>query len=571
MTTRIKFGFDRPLVVGTRGSALARWQAEFVITALRKIAPNAAIELRVIATAGDRDPTRPLAEFGARGVFTTDLENALRSRAIDFAVHSLKDLPVEPVPDLPLAAILERADARDVLVSRHGVGLLQLPAGARLGTSSTRRTAQLLARRPDLTIVPLRGNIDTRLKKAMQDEYDAIVLAAAGVLRLGRGEAITEYFSVTEMLPEPGQGALAVQVRGEDDSIHAFVAQLDHASTRTAVTAERAFLRAFGGGCRTPMAAYAEQDGDALLVRGMLASPDGTHIVRAELRGNAEPAALGAALAAKILENGGAAIVGQPTRASSRPVLYGKRIVITRAASQAGELAEKIRAHGGEPVFFATIAFAPLGDFSELDAFLAQLEVFDWVVFTSANGVRAVMERLNALGLSDAAFQNTRVAAVGTGTAEALAEHNLRADFAPTEFGGVHVARELPAEKRGRILLLRGDLAGEDLVQGLRERGSTVEAIDVYHTVMGSPARLAWETVDAVTFTSASTVNFCWELLDDTSRAALATRTIFCIGPVTAAAARALQLPVTATAAEHTLDGLVQSLLDHYERNFHAG
>src|SRR5436190_11489584 len=169
---------QRSLIVGTRASALARWQTAFVIAGLADIEPTCAFEARVITTRGDRDQTRPLADFGALGVFTTELENALRAGEIDLAVHSLKDLPPELADDLPLAAILERGDARDVLVSRHGVGLKQLPDEARVGTSSARRAAQLLALRPDIQIVPLRGNVDTRLKKAASEEYDAIVLAA---------------------------------------------------------------------------------------------------------------------------------------------------------------------------------------------------------------------------------------------------------------------------------------------------------------------------------------------------------------------------------------------------------
>lgn len=560
---------DRPLVAGTRGSALARWQTEFVIAALQNIAPARRIELRVISTAGDRDKSTPLAELGALGVFTTELENALRKGEIDFAVHSLKDLPTDLADDLPLAAILERADARDVLVSRHGVGLSELETGARVGTSSARRAAQLLALRPDLTIVPLRGNVDTRLKKAASGEYDAVVLAAAGVLRLGRADAITAYLTIEQMLPDPGQGALAVQVRTEDDETCALIAQLDHAPTRRAVTAERAFLQALGGGCRMPMAAYAQLENNLLYVRGMVASTDGKQLVRRELRGAPENAsALGIALAQEILKNGGAEILDIPL--PTKATLHGKRIVITRAETQADEFAKKIRAHGGEPLFFPTIAFAPLDDFRELDANLKQLQSFDWVVFTSANGVRAVAERLRALGIPTTLLGSAHIAAIGTGTAGALAEENVRVDFIPTEFLGAQIARELPVGENERALLLRADLASDELADGLTARGVHVTDVDAYRTVLASPPPLDWNRADAVTFTSASTVKHCWQLLDAPARAELAVRDIFCIGPVTASAARELNLHVVAVASTHTLDGLLSAMLEFYERNSYA-
>lgn len=563
---------DRPLIAGTRGSALARWQTEFVIAALHNLAPSVQVELHVISTVGDRDKTSPLAELGALGVFTTELENALREDEIDFAVHSLKDLPTDLANDLPIAAILERAEPRDVLVSRHGVGLSELAQGARIGTSSARRAAQLLALRPDLQIVPLRGNVDTRLRKAASEDYDAVVLAAAGVLRLGRGDAITEYLLIEEMLPDPGQGALAVQVRVDDFKTLALVSQLDHTPTRQAVTAERAFLQALGGGCRMPMAAYARVEDNLLHLRGMVASTDGKRLVRRELLGMPENAqSLGIALAQEILNNGGAEILDMPLPADTNKLALGnKRIVITRAETQAAEFAEKIRAHGGEPVFFPTIAFAPLDDFQQLDSNLARPETFDWVVFTSANGVRAVAERLRILGMDMAALADTRVAAIGTGTAHALMQENIRVDFIPTKFLGEQIARELPVTADTRALLLRADLASQELADGLTARGVAVTDIDAYRTIPAAPSPLDWRGVDAVTFTSASTVKHCWQLLDDTSRAHLTTRDIFCIGPVTASAARELNLPVTAVASTHTLDGLLDAMIQFYERNAHA-
>lgn len=295
----------RPLLVGTRGSLLALWQTNHVITALKKIAPDLEIGTRILRTAGDREPNRPLDAFSARGVFTDAIENALRAREIDCAVHSLKDLPTQQNDDLVLAAILERADARDVIVSRHNLGLMQLPQNARVGTGSTRRTAQVLALRPDIQIVSLRGNVDTRLHKAQLKEYDAIVLAAAGMVRLGRTDEITEYLDLETFLPDPGQGALAVQIRADDSELAAFCAQTDHAPTRAATTAERAFLAAFGYGCSLPIAAYCETRGEELFLRGMIGTRDGQTILRGAGEGNiGDAATIGYALAQELMARG---------------------------------------------------------------------------------------------------------------------------------------------------------------------------------------------------------------------------------------------------------------------------
>jgi hydroxymethylbilane synthase len=240
-----------------------------------------------ISTEGDRVLDRPLPEIGGKGIFTEALETALRERAIDFAVHSLKDLPVEIADDLVIAAVCERADPRDVLIARSGRTLAALPGGATVATSSTRRIAQLRAARPDLRIVPLRGNVDTRVRRALAGEYDAIVIAAAGVERLGLQSAITEYLPLDVMLPAPGQGALAIQCRAGDAATRALIASLDDPMARATTGAERAFLTALGGGCAAPIAALGEADGSRLHLRGLVAALDGGRIIR--VAGEAAP------------------------------------------------------------------------------------------------------------------------------------------------------------------------------------------------------------------------------------------------------------------------------------------
>lgn len=534
-----------PLVIGTRGSALAQWQTNYIIAALKRIAPNLQIETHIIKTTGDKDQSRSLADLGGLGVFTKEIENALLAHEIDLAVHSLKDLPTDTAPGLTIAAIPERADPRDCIVSRHGIGLMQLPRGARIGTSSARRTAQLLAWRPDAQIVPLRGNVDTRLRKSQTEEYDAVVLAAAGIIRLGRENAITEYLALEDFLPDPGQGALAIEIRADDVELGVVVSQLDHAPTRVAVTAERAFLRALGGGCRTPMGTFAELRGEQLHLRAIIASDDGSQVRRGEISGEVNRAEeLGVELA---------------RRTNLKFILRGKKILLTRAHEQAETLAEKIRALGGEPIEFPTIDFAPLENFNALDKALRRASDFDWIVFTSANGVRFVAERLKTLGIAPNIFALNKLAAIGPATARAAQDLGWRVDFIPTKFLGEQIAIELPIERGQRALLLRADLASDVLARGLQARGVIVVDVEAYRTVMPTSQAIDLTQVDAVTFTSSSTVkNFV------AMHNAVGNAKVFCIGTVTADTARELGLHVDAVAVEHTIDGLVNAMVEFY-------
>jgi hydroxymethylbilane synthase len=577
MTVRSSHSHHSPLIIGTRGSALAQWQTNYVIAALKRIAPDLQIETRIIKTTGDKDQTRSLADLGGLGVFTKEIENAFLAHEIDLAVHSLKDLPTETANGLMIAAIPEREDPRDCIVSRHNVGLPQLPRGARIGTSSARRTAQLLALRPDAQIVSLRGNVDTRLRKAQSDDYDAVVLAAAGIIRLGRASEITEYLSLDSFLPDPGQGALAIEIRADDTEFAALVSQLDHAPTRAAVTAERAFLRALGGGCRMPIGAYAELRGDELYLRGIVASDDGKEISRGEISGDtAHAEELGAELAEQLVGarhssnlDSRASNLGTPNRPSEQTItanaspLRGHKILVTRAHEQADTFAEKIRALGGEPMEFPTIDFAPLQDFRELDNAIVRVKEFDWVVFTSANGVRFVADRLQTLGIQPRVFAATKIAAIGPATARALQDIGLRVDFIPTKFLGEQIAIELPIERGQRALLLRADIASDVLARGLEARGVAVTNIESYRTVMPMARAVDLRDVDAVTFTSSSTVRNFVAMLNG-ARSELKHAAVFCIGPVTAETARDLGLRVDAVALEHTIDGLVNAMVEYY-------
>ena len=274
--------------IGTRGSALALWQAHLIRALLVRAWPALTVEIEVMKTQGDVTLDSPLPQIGGKGVFTAELEAALRSGAIDLAVHSLKDLPTEDSPGLIIGAIPERGDPRDALVSRGSHMLDALPTGAAVGTSSLRRSAQLLVLRPDLRLLDIRGNVDTRIRKALDADgpYDAIVLALAGLERLGRAEEASQWLPLEVMLPAPGQGALAVQCRDEQAS-RELLAPLSHRATTLAVTAERAFLAALGGGCAVPVAAHATYSQRRLSLRGRVTSPDGSRQVDVSLSGSA--------------------------------------------------------------------------------------------------------------------------------------------------------------------------------------------------------------------------------------------------------------------------------------------
>jgi len=300
--------------IGTRGSRLARVQTGLIAALLRDTHPTLDCVEVTVVTEGDLDQVRALPDVGGAGLFSAALERALLLDEIDVAVHSLKDLPATEVPGLTLAAIGRRSDPRDVIVSRSGSGLRDLPGGARVGTCSTRRTAQLRALRSDLEVVPIRGNVDTRLRKLEAGQFDAVILAAAGLQRLGLDHVITEYLALETMLPAPGQGALAVQCRTDDALSRKLLAHLEDPDTRTATTAERRFLAELGGGCSGPVAAIGRvvrSGGEHHLhLDGRVVSHDGQRVVH--VSGSSSLAAageLGCRLAAEARQNGAAELL----------------------------------------------------------------------------------------------------------------------------------------------------------------------------------------------------------------------------------------------------------------------
>ncbi|MDG9927923.1 MULTISPECIES: hydroxymethylbilane synthase [unclassified Pseudomonas] len=298
----------REIRIATRKSALALWQAEYVKARLEQAHPGLVVSLVPMVSRGDKLLDAPLAKIGGKGLFVKELETALLDNEADIAVHSMKDVPMDFPEGLGLFCICEREDPRDAFVSNTYDSLDALPAGSVVGTSSLRRQAQLLARRPDLKIQFLRGNVNTRLAKLDAGEYDAIILAAAGLIRLGFEERIRASISVDDSLPAGGQGAVGIECRSADSEIHALLAPLHHAETAARVTAERALNKRLNGGCQVPIACYALLEGEQLWLRGLVGQPDGGLLLRAEGRG-ADAEALGEQVAEQLLAQGAEAIL----------------------------------------------------------------------------------------------------------------------------------------------------------------------------------------------------------------------------------------------------------------------
>jgi len=547
--------------IGSRGSTLALAQTEEVVERLRRLVPECSVTVVPIVTTGDRDRATSLTVLGGSGVFAKELHEALLAGTIDLAVHSAKDLPTQLPPGLVLVAVLAREDARDVLVTSPPRKLGELPAGARVGTSSRRRQALLQRARPDLIVVDIRGNVDTRLRKLREGIVDALVLGAAGLRRLSQADLVAEYLDPDEFVPAPGQGALAVVARESDGRLE-LLSRLDEPLVHEAVAVERAFLAAFGSGCSVPLGAYATIAGNRLRFRIAVLLPDGRFISqcldwpREEAIERARE--LGLTLASR-----------EKPHVSKRTTdpLRGRRVLLVRPAGQETFLVERLRALGADAVIHPLIRILPPEDWGPLDAALADLARFDWVVFTSANGVRATLERLRLLGGGSELLREKRLAAIGPATARALREYELEPDIVPDKFIAEAVAAQLIARgvAGARVLVARAAEAREILPRRLEEAGATVVVVPAYRTELlpldeAIQAALEAGTLDWIFLTASSTARALAAALGDIKRLSDRIR-IAAIGPVTAGTARELGLRVDVVADTYTAEGLIEAVV----------
>jgi hydroxymethylbilane synthase len=532
------------LRLGTRGSKLALTQSGTVADALRSL--GAEVELVTVRTAGDQRP--PDTAWG-EGAFVGALETALLSGEVDLAVHSAKDVPTTEDPRLSIAAYPRREDPRDALVAGPGVTLETLPAGARIGTDSPRRSAFLRARRPDLRPHPLHGNVDTRLRRLDEGETDALILAVAGLTRLGLEGRISQILPADAVPPAPGQGALAVQCRADDEATLSWLRRIDHSPTRAAVETERAFLRASGGGCRAPIGGLARvESGEVVLVAGTAgvdapsAGESGVPSVAwGETRGPiGERIVLAGALAAHLADELASLSAAGPPRAR-RPGAP-PRALVTRSAAQAGPLVLALMERGIDAIGVPTIESRAVAAAGALDRAVAGLAGYDWTVVTSPNGAQAAAAALARTGADPRA---SAWVAVGEATAAALTVSGIPVAFTPERANGEAIAAELDVRPGARVLLARADIADARLPDALRARGAVVDEVVAYHTVEAPEssraalhAAFAEGPFDAIVFTSGSTVRGLLALLTPQERRVALRSVACCIGPSTARVAR---------------------------------
>lgn len=560
----------RPVAIGTRGSPLALAQARLVARALE--GDGRRTRVVVIETDGDR---RLADTAWGEGAFVAAIERALLDGRIDVAVHSAKDVPIEQDSRLRIAAYLPRADARDALVLPVGVTLTPLAdlrPGTRIGTDSPRRTGFVRALRPDLVVHPLHGNVDTRLRRLDDGETDALILACAGLDRLGRADRISERLAPDTMPPAPGQGAIALQIRADDGRMLGLAAVIDDRRTRVAVEAERAFLEASGGGCRAPFGALATLEGPKLQLIAGHVEPDGS-AARITIRSG--PAAGGreaaVALAAELLAARRQSRSG-PVEGGHVPP-PGRRVLVPRTFEQSGELSARLAAHDLQAVTVPAVAVELDPPGGDLERAAGSLQLYRWVVVSSANGARAIV---SAVARNPTELGVPEWAAIGAATAAILEAEGIPVTFRPSRADAATFARELPLERRDAVLVVRGNLAGDELADGLRERGAEVDAVVAYRTrIAPAPSRallrdaVAAGPLDALILTSGSTVRGMLALAE-IERIDLRTIPAICLGPETHRAAveagfrvaAVSPSPDAATVAATTAEALGQARME---------
>lgn len=542
------------LRIGTRGSALALWQANAVQSLLAEKRPDLSTDLVIIKPEGDVDKHSSLRQIGGRGVFTSALQQRMLADEIDCAVHSTKDLPSLAPHGIAIAAFPQREDARDALISRHGVGLEELPAYPVIGTSSRRRSSQVLQIRPDAEIRELRGNIDTRLRKGEGEEFDAVILAAAGLKRMGWEYRITAYLPIDVSCPAPGQGALAVEARIAPDPAWDVIASLDDSDIRTAVMVERAFLSGVGGGCSTPIGAHvliAHMHGIATVrFWGMLGSDDGSRVERMYAEWPADSALDHAFTAADEMMR---SVAPKWSGIDIVNPLQDRRVLVTGSATHIASMAMSLKEHGAQASVLPTVRIGTVP--------VNLPDAFDWLVLTSKHAVPAI----------NWAEVNAPVAAVGEGTADAIRAVGIEPAMVARGPGAKQLAVELV--NRGingeNIVCVLSDIARSELLDELGQTGAHISILTGYtntpETSIDSGLRdhIAGGEIEAVTFASPSSVAAFVSMIG-ADLPALSGAAMLAIGPTTADAMRKYGLPIHAMAETSTIAGFIETLARYF-------
>jgi len=542
-------------------------QANAVRDALKAQFPDVTVDLHVIRPEGDIDKTSSLMKIGGRGVFASALQQALLDGEIDVAVHSTKDVPTIEPAGLVIAAFPEREDARDAVVSRHGVGLADLPARPMIGTSSRRRAVQVQAIRPDATIIDIRGNIDTRLRKAESAAYDAVILAAAGLARMGWQDRIVEYLPFDRFVPSPGQGALAMETRADPDPAFSIANALDNREVSLAVRLEREFLRSMGGGCTTPLGAHVQVAGEAVTLWAMMAADDGSSMRRQMFVLNRATAMSELPDIASTMMKTLGSIPGRARPLQEWP-LAGKHVLLTGTERFVVSLGAAFRPEQARTIDMPTLDILPSSTPLALAEALegAAQGRFDWLVVTSRQSVPALVE----FGV-ERLRSRVRIAAVGSSTGKAIRAAGLQVDLTPevqTGPGLVGTFRSLGGAGASALCLL-GSTASDTVPTGLEDLGLEVTRVESYQSrpVDGIPDNVREAVrsgrVDVVVFASPLTVQMLTEQLG-ADLAALSGACLVAMGATTRQAMERANVPVHVEAQEPTPEGIVAASRSYF-------
>jgi hydroxymethylbilane synthase len=493
---------DNLLRIGTRRSPLAMWQAEYVRDHLQEAHAGLEVELVPIETKGDKILDVALSKVGGKGLFVKELEVALLDGRVDLCVHSTKDMPAELPEGLGLVAFPPRADPRDAFVMGGKGGVKALPYGAKVGTSSLRRQAQLLAVRPDLEIVSVRGNIQTRMKKVEELGLACVVLACAGIDRMAAEDNIGHRFHPDEMLPAAAQGILSIEARLGDERVLDKLKVLQDPKATRAATCERAFLKTLGGGCQVPIAAYCtEADDGTLTLQGMVADPSGRVLVRGTRQGPIDdPVALGHALGHEVLGTGGRRILVQlglgdsTTFSGGGGDLEGKKIIVARDEAPDDSLSLSLSARGAEVIPLRLMELDEPDDGAPFENAVRNLGLYDVIAFTSRAGVERFFDKMRTAGVDLRGMKaDAVIGAVGPRTRQSLEEAGAHVDVVG-DAGGAALGEAIAAAKSldgARVLFPRAQGGREELIEALEGRKATIDVVDAYRSVPAAGAEAA--------------------------------------------------------------------------------